>query len=68
LELALEPAGITLLPLMAEIICKAVNLSPIHRDLFDCIIVATALEYGASLASIDYTLAQYPELKNLLLQ
>jgi PIN domain nuclease of toxin-antitoxin system len=68
LKLALEPAEISLLPLTAEITYSAVHLSPIHRDPFDRIIAATAIEYNANIASIDYTLAQYPELKNLLLK
>ncbi len=49
------------------ITCRAVNLSPIHRDPFDRLIIATALEYGAKLASIDGLFNQYPELESDLL-
>ncbi|MGB5596957.1 MAG: type II toxin-antitoxin system VapC family toxin [Crocosphaera sp.] len=64
---ALEPSGIELLPLTPEIAVRAVNLSPIHKDPFDRIIISTALEYKAKLASIDGLFKQYPELKNYLM-
>lgn len=38
---ALEPSGITLFPLTAEIACRAVDLSPVHKDPFDHLIIAT---------------------------
>jgi PIN domain nuclease of toxin-antitoxin system len=41
---ALEPSGITLFPVTVEISCRAVNLSPIHKDPFDRLIIATTLE------------------------
>lgn len=46
---ALEPAGITILPITPDIACRTVNLSPVHKDPFDRLIIATALEYGAKL-------------------
>ncbi|ACB49428.1 putative PilT protein, N-terminal [Crocosphaera subtropica ATCC 51142] len=64
---ALEPSGRELLPLTAEIAVRAVNLSPIHKDPFDRIIITTSLKYQAKLASIDGLLRQYPELKNYLM-
>jgi PIN domain nuclease of toxin-antitoxin system len=67
LEEALETSGISLLPLTPNIACRAVNLSPIHRDPFDRIIIATAIESQANLASIDGYFCQYPELINLLM-
>lgn len=60
-------AGIELLPLTPEISVRAVNLSPIHKDPFDRLIIATALEYGAKIASVDRLFARYPELENHLL-
>jgi PIN domain nuclease of toxin-antitoxin system len=42
-------------------------ISPIHRDPFDRLIIATALEYGAKLASVDGLFAQYPELDTCLM-
>jgi PIN domain nuclease of toxin-antitoxin system len=65
---ALTPSGITLLPLTSEISCRAVNLSKIHRDPFDRLIISTALEYGAKLASIDGLFSDYPELGDTLLK
>ncbi|MEA5508411.1 PIN domain-containing protein [Crocosphaera sp. UHCC 0190] len=64
---SLEPSGIELLRLTPEIAVRAVNLSPIHKDPFDRIIMSTALEYQAKLASIDGLFPQYPELKNYLM-
>jgi PIN domain nuclease of toxin-antitoxin system len=65
---ALEPAGITIFPLTPKISCRAVELSPVHKDPFDRLIIATALEYGAKLASVDGLFAQYPELETYLLK
>ena len=67
-EDASEPAGITLFSLTAEISYSAVNLSPVHKDPFDRIIIATALAYSAKLASIDGLFARYPELDRYLLK
>ena len=64
---ALTPAKIELLPLTPAITVRAVNLSPIHKDPFDRIIIATALEYGAKLASVDNLFSKYPELENYLM-
>ena len=64
---ALEPSGIELLSLTPEIAFRSVNLSPIHKDPFDRIIISTALEYQAKLASIDGLFKQYPELNNYLM-
>ena len=64
---ALSPSKISLLPLTPAIASCAVNLSPIHRDPFDRIIIATAIEYQARLASIDGFFRQYPELATLLM-
>lgn len=64
---ALAPSGISLFPLTPAIASGAVNLSPIHRDPFDRIIMATAIEYQAKLASIDGYFRQYPELGNFLM-
>jgi PIN domain nuclease of toxin-antitoxin system len=68
LEQALEPSGVELLPMTAAISARAVYLSPIHKDPFDRIIIASALEYHAQLASIDDNFPKYPELQLLLMQ
>jgi len=44
-----------------------VNLSLIHKDPFDRIIIATTLEYKAKLASIDSLFCKYPELQDNLM-
>lgn len=65
---ALEPAGIELFPLTSEIAACAVELSPVHKDPFDRIIIATTLVYQAKLASIDGLFSQYVELTDRLMQ
>lgn len=65
---ALEPLGIEIFPLTPNIACRAVELSPVHRDPFDRLIIATALEYGAKLASVDGLFPQYPELVDHLME
>ena len=62
LKLALTESNIELLPLTPAIAARAVELSEIHRDPFDRIIIATTLEAGARLASVDAYFANYPEL------
>lgn len=64
---ALGNSGIELVPLTPSITERAVSLSQIHRDPFDRIIIATALEEAASLASIDSLFCNYPEIKHLLI-
>ncbi len=65
---ALEPAGVELLPLTPAIAARAVQLTPAHRDPFDRMIIATTLEYGAMLASVDGLFTHYPELGGSLLK
>ena len=65
---ALSPSGIMLFPLTPQIASVAVNLSPIHKDPFDRIIIATALARKANLASIDGQFSQYPELDTYLMR
>jgi PIN domain nuclease of toxin-antitoxin system len=67
-QTALFPVGIDIFPLTPDIAFRAVHLSPIHRDPFDRIIMATALEYQAKLVSVDRMIILYPELLNCLLQ
>lgn len=65
---ALTPAGVELLPMTAEISARAVLLSPIHKDPFDRIIIASALEHNAQLASIDGNFPLYAELQSNLMK
>lgn len=66
-EAALQPAGVELIPLTANITFEAVKLSPIHKDPFDRMIIATALSNNARLASVDRLFSQYDELKDSLM-
>jgi PIN domain nuclease of toxin-antitoxin system len=68
LQDALEPAGISIFPRTPQIVCRAVDLSPVHKDPFDRLIIATALEYGAKLASVDGLFSQYSELDTCLMK
>jgi PIN domain nuclease of toxin-antitoxin system len=65
--IALAPANIQLLPIDDKISICAVNLSPIHKDPFDRLIIATALCHQARLASVDSLFPKYPELEGRLL-
>lgn len=67
LQDALKPTDIELFPLTPEIALRAVNLSEIHKDPFDRIIIATALEHQAHLASIDGNFSKYSELSTFLM-
>lgn len=64
---ALENSGIELVPLLPSIAARAVLLADVHRDPFDRIIIATALEENASLASLDSKFREYPELEKILI-
>lgn len=67
--LALAPtgSGVELLPFTPAIAARAVELAEIHRDPFDRIIIATALEMDGRLASVDGHFADYPELAGRLI-
>lgn len=67
LQEALAPAGIELFPLSPAIACCAVALTDIHKDPFDRMIIATALNYQAKLMSVDSHFKNYPELQGHLL-
>jgi PIN domain nuclease of toxin-antitoxin system len=64
---ALEPAGVELLHITPAIALRAVTLTDIHTDPFDRLIIATALEHGAKLASRDKRFVRYPEIVNQLI-
>jgi len=68
LQNALHLGKIDLFPLTDTVAVRAVELTPIHKDPFDRLIIATALEYNAKLASIDNMVWQYPEIRNCLLK
>jgi PIN domain nuclease of toxin-antitoxin system len=64
---ALDNSGIELIPLSPSIAARAVTLAAVHRDPFDRIIIATALEEHATLASLDTKFREYPELDQILI-
>ena len=64
---ALTPAGIEVLPLSPIIACLAVNLTGVHKDPFDRMIIATALYNQAKLMSVDGHFKHYPELQGYLI-
>lgn len=64
---ALAGSDVELLPLTALIAARAVELPEIHRDPFDRIIIATALEMDARIASVDGYFPRYPELNGRLI-
>ncbi|MBT4837679.1 MAG: type II toxin-antitoxin system VapC family toxin [Methylococcales bacterium] len=66
-EQALTLSGVELYPLTAEIAEYAVRLTPVHKDPFDRIIIATAIENNAQLLSVDKVFPNYPELKGRLI-
>ncbi|MBI4025059.1 MAG: type II toxin-antitoxin system VapC family toxin [Verrucomicrobia bacterium] len=57
--------GIVEIPVTFAIAGNSAALPPIHRDPFDRILVATALEHGLTLLTPDRLIAQYPNLKTL---
>lgn len=69
LEQALIPSGIEVLPLSIEITCRAVDLTEVHKDPFDRLIIATALNHkGCKIMSADKVFPDYPELDNILIR
>ena len=68
LQQAFASGSFELFPITPTIALQAANLSPIHKDPFDRLIIATALDRQAKLASIDSLFPQYPELESCLLK
>jgi PIN domain nuclease of toxin-antitoxin system len=66
-SLALTGSDVALLPLTPAIAARAVELPEMHRDPFDRIIIATALEMDARLASVDGRFVSYTELAGRLI-
>lgn len=66
-ELALAGSDVDLRPLTPEISARAVELPDIHRDPFDRIIIATAIELDARIASGDGRFVEYAELSSRLI-
>ncbi|MCX7111182.1 MAG: type II toxin-antitoxin system VapC family toxin [Proteobacteria bacterium] len=60
---AIAGSGIELLPVTPNIAASAAALPQIHRDPWDRIIIATALEYDVVLLTKDATIPLYPGVK-----
>lgn len=53
------------LPLNSTTGCLAAALPPIHKDPFDRLIIATALEKQLTILTSDKTISRYPGVKTL---
>jgi len=52
--------GIAALPIDEAAMIHLAGLPPLHRDPFDRLLIAQALQHGLILASVDTTIAAYP--------
>jgi len=66
LQAALDESGVTSVSLTATMATRAAALADIHRDQADRFIIATAIETGATLLSLDSVFENYPELAGFL--
>ena len=66
-ERASTGQGIEVVPLSGRISARAAGLPQHHKDPFDRVIIATALESGTSLMSVDSHFKRYDELRGVLL-
>ncbi|MBI4657939.1 MAG: type II toxin-antitoxin system VapC family toxin [Verrucomicrobia bacterium] len=57
--------GLVELPLDSRLAARSTELSPIHKDPFDRILIATAMEHALTLVTPDDRIRQYPNLKSL---
>jgi PIN domain nuclease of toxin-antitoxin system len=60
IESSLEPAGISLLPISFADTVGVMNLPLHHRDPFDRILIAQAIDRSLTLVSCDAAFAAYP--------
>jgi len=68
LDQALRGSCLTCLPVDRRIAIRAACMPEHHRDPADRLIIATAVEHRAQLASLDQCFTQYTELSGNLLQ
>ena len=59
---AIEPAGLTLLPVLGEHAANVAHLRPLHKDPFDRMLVAQAYSDPMILLTNDQALAGYGDL------
>jgi PIN domain nuclease of toxin-antitoxin system len=62
---AIDQAGFQLLPLTPKIAARSTSLPDIHRDPIDRVLVATAIEFDAGLATKDAAIRSYPGVRLL---
>jgi PIN domain nuclease of toxin-antitoxin system len=55
-----ERHGFASLPLNEASVCRLVQLPPIHRDPFDRMLIAQALEHQLTFVTVDEALRRYP--------
>jgi PIN domain nuclease of toxin-antitoxin system len=67
LQAALDESGVIWQSLTASMASRAANLTDIHRDTAGKFIIATAIELGATLPTLDSYIRDYPELAASLL-
>jgi PIN domain nuclease of toxin-antitoxin system len=60
IESSLEPAGISLLPISFNDTVRVMNLPLHHRDPFDRILIAQAINNSLTLVSCDAAFTAYP--------
>jgi PIN domain nuclease of toxin-antitoxin system len=60
---AIDGAGLLLLPLTPSIAVRSAFLPDIHKDPIDRVLIATALEHNAELATKDDAIRRYPEVR-----
>jgi PIN domain nuclease of toxin-antitoxin system len=63
---ALEPAGFLSLPIAGEHAARVASLPPVHRDPFDRVLVAQALEEPMRLLTDDAVLGAYGEIVTVI--
>ena len=63
---ALEPAGFLSLSISAEHAARVASLPPIHRDPFDRLLIAQAIEEPMRLLTDDAVLGAYGEIVNVV--
>ncbi|XXY50500.1 type II toxin-antitoxin system VapC family toxin [Sorangium sp. So ce269] len=61
--MAIDQAGLILLPLTPRIASRSAALPDVHRDPIDRVIIATAIEHDAELVSKDELVSRYPGVR-----
>jgi len=51
------------IPLQSQLLCAAADLPPIHRDPFDRVLVATAMDKNLTILTSDSVISTYPGVR-----